>query len=121
VYYLLPSDGRCYPGWTGNRCHVKEKPSLSTASPKPDDTQLGGKETPPHSLKLSNLYLFTVSLQSLLLSLQPIEGSPVQDLNVLPSCLDAVYVGIAIGLLLLLVVGVAVCTLALYKEKCYLV
>ncbi|XP_056290660.1 MAM and LDL-receptor class A domain-containing protein 1 [Pseudoliparis swirei] len=65
----------CYPGWTGNRCHVKEKPSLSTASPKPDDTQLG----------------------------------------------DAVYVGIAIGLLLLLVVGVAVCTLALYKEKCYLV
>ncbi|TNN57956.1 MAM and LDL-receptor class A domain-containing protein 1 [Liparis tanakae] len=35
------------------------------------------------------------------------------------SC-HAVYVGIAIGLLLL-VVGVAVCTLALYKEKCYLV
>ncbi|XP_068566038.1 MAM and LDL-receptor class A domain-containing protein 1 isoform X1 [Cebidichthys violaceus] len=63
----------CYPGWTGNRCHVKEKPSLSTATPKPEDTQL-----------------------------------------------DAVNVGIAIGLLLL-VAGVAVCTLALYKEKCYLI
>ncbi|XP_068438273.1 MAM and LDL-receptor class A domain-containing protein 1 [Clinocottus analis] len=60
----------CYPGWTGNRCHVKEKPSLSTPTPKPEDTQL-----------------------------------------------VSVYVGIAIGLLLL-VAGVAVCTLALYKEKC---
>ncbi|XP_031706231.1 MAM and LDL-receptor class A domain-containing protein 1 isoform X1 [Anarrhichthys ocellatus] len=63
----------CYPGWTGNRCHVKEKPSPSTSTPKPEDTQL-----------------------------------------------DSVYVGIAIGLLLL-VAGVAVCTLALYKEKCYLI
>ncbi|XP_039982288.1 MAM and LDL-receptor class A domain-containing protein 1 [Xiphias gladius] len=64
---------KCYPGWTGNRCHVREKPSLSTSTPKPEDTQL-----------------------------------------------DAVYVGIAIGLLLL-VAGVAVCILALYKKKCYLI
>ncbi|XP_044033161.1 MAM and LDL-receptor class A domain-containing protein 1 isoform X1 [Siniperca chuatsi] len=63
----------CYPGWTGNRCHVMEKPSISTSSPKPEDTQL-----------------------------------------------DAVYVGIAIGLLLL-VAGGAVCVLALYKKKCYLI
>ncbi|XP_070842581.1 MAM and LDL-receptor class A domain-containing protein 1 [Chaetodon trifascialis] len=60
----------CHPGWTGNRCHVKEKPSLSTPSPKPEDRQL-----------------------------------------------DAVYVGIAIGLLLL-AAGVAVCVLALCKKKC---
>ncbi|XP_014185803.1 MAM and LDL-receptor class A domain-containing protein 1 [Haplochromis burtoni] len=30
----------CQPGWTGNRCHVREKPSLSTPSPKPEDTQM---------------------------------------------------------------------------------
>ncbi|XP_044196224.1 MAM and LDL-receptor class A domain-containing protein 1 isoform X2 [Thunnus albacares] len=30
----------CYPGWTGNRCHMKEKPPLSTPSPTPEDTQL---------------------------------------------------------------------------------
>lgn len=34
--------------------------------------------------------------------------------------LDTVYVGIAIGLLLL-VAGVAVCVLALYKKKCYFI
>ncbi|GLD71394.1 MAM and LDL-receptor class A domain-containing protein 1 [Lates japonicus] len=34
------SDHRCYPGWTGNRCHVREKPSLSTSTPEPEDTQL---------------------------------------------------------------------------------
>nr|XP_046227551.1 MAM and LDL-receptor class A domain-containing protein 1 [Scatophagus argus] len=62
---------KCYPGWTGNRCHVKEKLSLTTATAKPEDTQL-----------------------------------------------DAVYVGIAIGLLLL-VAGVAVCVLALCKKRCY--
>ncbi|XP_069015480.1 MAM and LDL-receptor class A domain-containing protein 1 [Embiotoca jacksoni] len=63
----------CSPGWTGNRCHVREKPSLSTSSPKPEDTQL-----------------------------------------------DAVYVGIGIGLLLL-VAGFAVCFLALYKKICLLI
>ncbi|XP_032360131.1 MAM and LDL-receptor class A domain-containing protein 1 isoform X1 [Etheostoma spectabile] len=63
----------CYPGWRGNRCHVREKPSLSTSTPKPEDTQL-----------------------------------------------DAVYVGNPIGLLLL-VSGVAVCTLAVYKKKHYLI
>ncbi|AWP20537.1 putative MAM and LDL-receptor class A domain-containing protein 1 [Scophthalmus maximus] len=63
----------CHPGWTGNRCHVREKPCLSTATPKPEDTPM-----------------------------------------------DVVYVGITIGLLLL-VAGVAVCVLASYKEKCYLI
>ncbi|XP_026219478.1 MAM and LDL-receptor class A domain-containing protein 1 [Anabas testudineus] len=29
----------CYSGWTGNRCHVKKKPSLTTSTPKPEDTQ----------------------------------------------------------------------------------
>ncbi|XP_040023689.2 MAM and LDL-receptor class A domain-containing protein 1 [Gasterosteus aculeatus] len=61
----------CNRGWTGNRCHVKEKPSLSTSKPELEDTQLA-----------------------------------------------AVYVGIGIGLLLL-VAGVAVCTLAFCKKKCY--
>ncbi|XP_034026413.1 MAM and LDL-receptor class A domain-containing protein 1 [Thalassophryne amazonica] len=60
----------CLPGWTGNRCHVREKPSFSTASPEPDDMQL-----------------------------------------------DSVYAGIAIGLVLLLA-GVAVCVLALCRNKC---
>ncbi|XP_071341063.1 MAM and LDL-receptor class A domain-containing protein 1 isoform X4 [Trachinotus anak] len=63
----------CYPGWTGNRCQVREKPSLSTPTPKPEDTQL-----------------------------------------------NSVYVGIAIGLLLL-VAGVAVCVLAACKKKCCLI
>nr|XP_054607469.1 MAM and LDL-receptor class A domain-containing protein 1 isoform X2 [Nothobranchius furzeri] len=31
---------RCLPGWTGNRCHVKEKPSITTLSPTLADTQL---------------------------------------------------------------------------------
>ncbi|XP_047424790.1 MAM and LDL-receptor class A domain-containing protein 1 isoform X2 [Mugil cephalus] len=61
----------CNPGWTGNRCQVREKPSPCTPSPTPEDQNL-----------------------------------------------DAVYVGIAIGLLLL-VAGVAVCVLAAYKEKCH--
>ncbi|XP_027129851.1 MAM and LDL-receptor class A domain-containing protein 1 isoform X2 [Larimichthys crocea] len=30
----------CDPGWTGNRCHVREKPALSTSSPTPEDTQM---------------------------------------------------------------------------------
>ncbi|KAJ4920097.1 hypothetical protein JOQ06_027963 [Pogonophryne albipinna] len=30
----------CFRGWTGNRCHVKEKPVLSTVTPEPEDTQL---------------------------------------------------------------------------------
>ncbi|XP_041817770.1 MAM and LDL-receptor class A domain-containing protein 1 [Chelmon rostratus] len=30
----------CHPGWTGNRCHVKEKPSPSTSSPRPEDQQM---------------------------------------------------------------------------------
>ncbi|XP_022622767.1 MAM and LDL-receptor class A domain-containing protein 1 [Seriola dumerili] len=63
----------CHPGWTGNRCHVREKPSPSTPTPKPEDTQL-----------------------------------------------DSVYVGIAIGLLLL-VAGVAVCVLASCRNKCCLI
>ncbi|XP_028288906.1 MAM and LDL-receptor class A domain-containing protein 1 isoform X2 [Parambassis ranga] len=63
----------CFPGWTGNRCHVKEKPPLFTSSPKPGDTQI-----------------------------------------------DAVYIIISSGLLLL-VAGVSVCVLALYKQKCCLI
>ncbi|CAN9506358.1 unnamed protein product [Ophioblennius macclurei] len=62
----------CDPGWTGNRCHLREKPA-STSSPTTEDTYM-----------------------------------------------DAVYVGIGIGLLLLLL-GVAVCCLALCKEKCHCV
>ncbi|XP_074549659.1 MAM and LDL-receptor class A domain-containing protein 1 isoform X2 [Halichoeres trimaculatus] len=30
----------CSPGWTGNRCHLREKPTQSTPSPTPEDTQL---------------------------------------------------------------------------------
>ncbi|XP_037549869.1 MAM and LDL-receptor class A domain-containing protein 1 [Nematolebias whitei] len=30
----------CLPEWTGNRCHVKKKPSLVTSSPTPEDTRL---------------------------------------------------------------------------------
>ncbi|KAM9839717.1 MAM and LDL-receptor class A domain-containing protein 1 [Aulostomus maculatus] len=63
----------CHPGWTGNRCHVREKPALSTLSPGPEDTQM-----------------------------------------------DAVYVGIAIGLLLL-ITGIGVCVLALCRKKCYII
>ncbi|XP_061660532.1 MAM and LDL-receptor class A domain-containing protein 1 [Syngnathoides biaculeatus] len=60
----------CHPEWTGNRCHVRVKPSLSTTTPpKIDDTSL-----------------------------------------------DAVYAGIAIGMLLL-VAGVAVCVLALCSKR----
>ncbi|XP_011487300.1 MAM and LDL-receptor class A domain-containing protein 1 [Oryzias latipes] len=31
---------RCQPGWTGNRCHVKEKPSLTTSPPTTEGIQL---------------------------------------------------------------------------------
>lgn len=41
---LLFSDHRCNPGWTGNRCHVKEKLSSSTSTPTPEDTRLGNKD-----------------------------------------------------------------------------
>ncbi|KAM3593244.1 uncharacterized protein V6R79_008413 [Siganus canaliculatus] len=30
----------CDAGWTGNRCHVMEKPSSSTSSPEPEDTNM---------------------------------------------------------------------------------
>ncbi|MEQ2285128.1 hypothetical protein AMECASPLE_028686, partial [Ameca splendens] len=60
----------CESGWSGNRCHVKEKPSLTTLHPTLEATQL-----------------------------------------------DPVYAGIGIGLVLLLA-GVAVCFLALCKNKC---
>ncbi|XP_038153930.1 MAM and LDL-receptor class A domain-containing protein 1 isoform X2 [Cyprinodon tularosa] len=30
----------CEPGWSGNRCHVREKPSLTTSSPTLESTQL---------------------------------------------------------------------------------
>ncbi|XP_041670221.1 MAM and LDL-receptor class A domain-containing protein 1 [Cheilinus undulatus] len=33
-------DCMCNPGWTGNRCHVREKPTPPTSTPKPEDTQL---------------------------------------------------------------------------------
>ncbi|XP_060950156.1 MAM and LDL-receptor class A domain-containing protein 1 [Limanda limanda] len=62
----------CSPGWTGNRCHVRTKPSLSPPTPEPEDTQM-----------------------------------------------DAVYTGIALGLLLL-VAGVAICVLAACRRRCYL-
>ncbi|KAM9332638.1 MAM and LDL-receptor class A domain-containing protein 1 [Pholidichthys leucotaenia] len=63
----------CYPGWTGNRCHVRDKSPLPTVTPEPEDKQL----TP-------------------------------------------VYVGISIGLVLL-VAGVIVCVLACCKKRCHLV
>ncbi|KAL6097716.1 malrd1 [Pungitius sinensis] len=31
----------CDPGWTGNRCHVKAKPTPFPSKPEPEDTQLG--------------------------------------------------------------------------------
>ncbi|XP_062297401.1 MAM and LDL-receptor class A domain-containing protein 1 [Scomber scombrus] len=61
----------CDRGWTGNRCNVRSKPTLSTPPPTPDETLM-----------------------------------------------ESVYVGIGIGLLLL-VAGVAVCILALCKKKCF--
>ncbi|XP_061122045.1 MAM and LDL-receptor class A domain-containing protein 1 isoform X2 [Syngnathus typhle] len=60
----------CNPGWTGNRCHVRAKPALSTPTPP-------GLE---------------------------------------PTRLDAVYAGIAVGMLLL-VAGVAVCVLAMCCKR----
>ncbi|XP_076017204.1 MAM and LDL-receptor class A domain-containing protein 1 [Genypterus blacodes] len=44
----------CRPGWTGNRCHVREKPlPPSSPSPKPEDTHLGNKEKERLSCLLS--------------------------------------------------------------------
>uniref|UniRef100_A0A3Q3ANM4 MAM and LDL receptor class A domain containing 1 n=1 Tax=Kryptolebias marmoratus TaxID=37003 RepID=A0A3Q3ANM4_KRYMA len=39
-FHTDESSCHCLPGWTGNRCHVKEKPSLPTSSPTPEDTRL---------------------------------------------------------------------------------
>uniref|UniRef100_A0A3Q3W1Y0 MAM domain-containing protein n=1 Tax=Mola mola TaxID=94237 RepID=A0A3Q3W1Y0_MOLML len=46
LYCLLLSDPRCEPGWTGNRCHVKEKPFPSISSPEQVDRQLGNNTSP---------------------------------------------------------------------------
>ncbi|KAG7488510.1 hypothetical protein MATL_G00034830 [Megalops atlanticus] len=31
---------RCSPGWRGNRCHIRAKPTSPTSSPEPEDTGL---------------------------------------------------------------------------------
>ncbi|XP_029005062.1 MAM and LDL-receptor class A domain-containing protein 1 isoform X2 [Betta splendens] len=62
----------CDQGWTGNRCHVKKKPSLTTSAPQPEDTRL-----------------------------------------------DAVYVALVVGLLLL-VLGAVLCFLVSRRTRCYL-
>lgn len=98
---LCVSDHRCHTGWTGNRCHVKKKPSLTTSTTKPENAELGNEDRPHLSLVIK-------SLQALL-----------KRMHVLPPRLDGVYAGIAIGLLLL-VSSVSVCVLALCKKKCYL-
>lgn len=58
-------DCRCEPGWSGNRCHVKEKPSLTTSSPTVEATQLGNKEAqlskPPALNRLIYIYILAVN------------------------------------------------------------
>lgn len=56
LHCLLLSGLRCIPGWTGNRCHVKEKPVPSTAAPEPEAQYLGEKQVhflPPHDCKFT--------------------------------------------------------------------
>lgn len=98
LHFLL-SDLRCHPGWTGNRCHVKEKVWPSTAAPEPEDLYLGRK---PAQLPFSSRLWFHSRSTADVATLSP----------------DAVYAGIAIGLLLL-VAGVSVCILACCKKRCF--
>lgn len=110
LHCFLASDLSCYPGWTGNRCNVKEKPFPSTTTPKPEETQLGNKEAhlPPH------LY-YSVSAEFIDWNLINVQQQFIKGVSLRT---DSVYVGIAIGLLLL-VAGVAICVLALCKRRCY--
>lgn len=48
LHCFLLSVFRCHPGWTGNRCHVKEKPFPSTAAPEPEAPYLGNKRAHLH-------------------------------------------------------------------------
>lgn len=99
---LFATDCRCEPGWSGNRCHVREKPSLTTSSPTLESTQLGNKE----------IHLLTTAALDILIHII----IDYKSTHVF-CCLDSVYAGIGIGLVLLLA-GVAVCFLALCKRKC---
>lgn len=64
LHSLLLSDLRCHPGWTGNRCHVKEKLVPSTAASEPEAQYLGRKPAhfpPRHACR------FTLGWQLMLL------------------------------------------------------
>ena len=107
------SDPRCSPGWTGNRCHVRAKPSLSTPTPEPEDTQMGNKETHLRSSCLTSIcFLYPCT------NVSAVHWSPLSlgELHPPPFCLDSVYTGIAIGLLLF-VGGVAVYVLVACRRK----
>lgn len=104
-YHFLVSDHRCNPGWRGNRCHVKEKPLLSSSTPKSEDTQQSNERNTPPCSSLLNCVTHIYWMNPLKL----IKGVSLD--------LDAVYVGIAIGLVLL-IAGVAICILALCKKRC---
>ncbi|KAF3836644.1 hypothetical protein F7725_029202 [Dissostichus mawsoni] len=71
---FLSDESSCH-GWTGNRCHVKEKPVLSTVTPEPEDTQLGNKDQEAPLYKAVSGFIYWLPF--------------------------SVYVGIGIGLLLL--------------------
>lgn len=55
LHCFLLSGLRCHPGWTGNRCHVKEKPFPSTAAPEAEDAYLGNERAhlPPRLCRKS--------------------------------------------------------------------
>ncbi|XP_024910376.1 MAM and LDL-receptor class A domain-containing protein 1 isoform X3 [Cynoglossus semilaevis] len=55
----------CLPGWTGNRCHVREKPSLSTSTARPQDTHLVYASITISLLLLLLLIGLAVSIQAL--------------------------------------------------------
>lgn len=89
---------RCVPGWTGNRCHVREKVIPSTPTPQMEKTQLGNEAHLAACGSACTAFVMSRAFSML--------------------CSGAVYAGVAIGLLLLLS-GLGSCIRALYRTRCY--